>query len=74
MIRHHPRCTRRVRGGALPLPMPARSPFMIDDAGWFAWIHFWVPLLAWLFVVSMVAALDIDWHLSHALFAWEGYR
>lgn len=47
---------------------------MIDDAGWFAWIHFWVPLLTWLLVVSMVAALDIDWHLSHALFAREGYR
>lgn len=73
MIRKLPRSARLVRGGtALPKPVP--RAFAIDAAGWFAWTHLWLPLLAWCLTVSTLAALGVDWHLSRALFAWEGYR
>lgn len=74
MIRNLPRSARLVRGGTLPLPMPAPHSLVIDAAGRFAWTHLWLPLLAWSLAVSTVTALSIDWYLSRALFAWEGYR
>ena len=72
MIRNLPRSARLVRGG--PLPVPMSSPATLDDASRFAWGHLWLPLLAWLLAICAIGALDIDWRLSHALYAWEGYR
>lgn len=72
MIRKLPHSARLVRGGPLRLPMP--NPAALDDASRFAWSHLWLPLLAWALAVCTIGALDIDWRLSHALYAWEGYR
>ena len=55
-------------------PDPDLLPLVIDDASRFAWNHLWLPLLAWVLAVCTIGALDIDWRLSHALYAWEGYR
>lgn len=72
MIRKLPHNARLVRGGPLRLPMP--NPAALDDASRFAWSHLWLPLLAWALAVCTIGVLDIDWRLSHALYAWEGYR
>lgn len=72
MIRNPPRSARLVRGGPLPVPMPC--PAALDDADRFTWTHLWLPLLAWALAVCTIGALDIDWRLAHALYAWEGYR
>jgi membrane-associated PAP2 superfamily phosphatase len=72
MIRKLPRSARLVRGGLLPLPMPQSAA--LDDTHPFAVGHLWLPLMAWALAVCTIGALDIDWHLSRALYAWEGYR
>lgn len=74
MIRKLPRSARLVRGGSLRLPIPLAHAAAREDANRFAWSHLWLPLLAWTLAICTVGALDIDWRLSHALYAWEGYR
>ena len=76
MLRHLPRRPRHLHGGgfhlrnaittASPHPLPAPGLHAPPDTRRLA--------VLWACAMALVYTLDIDWLLSHALFAWQGYR
>ena len=59
----------------LPAPLPAApTPRRAIDPNPLLRSHLWTPLAIFALVISIIAALKLDWLLAHRIYAWEGYR